>query len=387
MSSRVPALVAPELLTWARKKAGLDVEAAAKKADVAPDRLAAFEDGSAHPSIPQARRLAHVYGRTLALFYLPEPPRDFPPIKHYRVARQQRRPTPSPELLAEIEAAHERRAIALELINGQAPTFPVQADTDGDPEALARSIRDELGIDAAGQSGWVSSRVAFNAWRSAIEERGALVVQMVDVHPDEARGFSISERPFPVVAVNNGDPFVARSFTAIHELVHVVIHVSGVCDLNVRRGRVEPFCNYVAGAVLVPAEALLKQHVVVAHGDRREWSDEALVEIAQSFRVSREVVLRRLLIVGKTDEAFYGAKRRQLLREYRRRRERGKPSGGWGPSPATMAIARSGRLFSRLVLDRYSTGAITPSDVATYLGVRMKHVPSIEQQLASSARG
>ncbi len=48
-------------------------------------------------------------------------------------------------------------------------------------------------------------------------------------------------------------------------------------------------------------------------------------------------------------------------------------------------MIRAGHYFSRLVLDKYHERAITASDVATYLGVRMKHVPRIEQVVLGRA--
>jgi Zn-dependent peptidase ImmA (M78 family) len=207
---------------------------------------------------------------------------------------------------------------------------------------------------------------------------------MTGVEPRDARGFSIAERPLPAVVANNADPVAARSFTIVHELVHVAMREGGICDLA-NRGRVEPFCNRVAGAVLVPARSLIAEQVVREHGADVEWQDVELQHLARRYGVSREVVLRRLLILGRTDDSFYRQKRQELLDEYEQRvAERRTPA--WGPSPATAAVVRAGHLFSRLVLSSYSRGGITASDVAAYLGVRMKHVPRIERAVFGRAR-
>jgi Zn-dependent peptidase ImmA (M78 family) len=290
--------------------------------------------------------------------------------------------TPSPELLGEIKAAHERREVALELLESDeeaiAP-FPLQATLDDDPEALAERLRLALEIDSEVQSDWDDERVAFNTWRFSVENLGALVLQMTEVKSGEARGFSIAERTVPVVVANNKDPFVARSFTVVHELVHVAIRQSGICDLRTDHGRVERFCNRVAGAMLVPAGDLLADDVVVGHGSRVDWRDDELVRLARRFKASREVVLRRLLLLGRTDGAFYRRKRKQLQEEYERRAAEPKETGPIPPS--TKAVIRSGHSCARLVLSSYSHRLITASDVASYLGVRMKHVPKIESDV------
>jgi Zn-dependent peptidase ImmA (M78 family) len=100
-----------------------------------------------------------------------------------------------------------------------------------------------------------------------------------------------------------------------------------------------------------------------------------------TYRVSREVILRRLLILGRTDDHFYSKKRREFAAEREQRKESDQRERGWGPSPATIAVVRAGHYFSRLVLTTHSRGAITASDVAEYLGVRMKHLPSIERNV------
>jgi Zn-dependent peptidase ImmA (M78 family) len=391
VAQRVEAIVEPALLIWAREKAGFEIEAAAAKArNVSADRLAAWERGERRPTIAQLRELGRIYKRPIAVFYLPRPPRDFPPIKDYRVAWEKEQTPPSPELLAEIEAAYERREIALELGEDEEqplPRFAIVGHIDENPDVVAARLRHALGIELDEQFEWGDARTAFNAWRIAAENVGALVLQMTGVEQREARGFSIAEKPLPAIVVNNRDPFGARSFTIAHELAHAAIHQSGICDLGNRGGRIEPFCNHVAGAILVPAQSLIEDGTVREHpATEPVWRDDELERLGRYYKVSREVILRRLLILGRTDDAFYRRKRRELLAEYEQRKAAA-DDATWGPSPATMAVARAGYYFSRLVLRRYHDGAINASDVAVYLGVRMKHVPSIERAVFSPTAG
>jgi Zn-dependent peptidase ImmA (M78 family)/DNA-binding XRE family transcriptional regulator len=381
--AQVEALVEPELLIWARRKAGyLTVEEAAAKANVSAANLTAWEEGRARPSLPQLRKLGKAYRRRIAVFYLPEPPKDFPPIKDYRVIHGAKREAQSPELLAEVREAHERREIALDLLEDageRAPSFRLKANLAESPEEVATRIRRALGVTTEEQADWHDGRIGFNAWRFAAERLGVLVTQMTTVARHEARGFSIAETPLPLVAANNEDPYVARSFTLIHELAHVGLHASGLCDLA-DSVRVERFCNHVGGAVLVPPRALLGENVVREHGVEPAWSDRELRRLATTYGVSREVIVRRLLILGRTDEHFYNSKRAEYESERQDRIAHAEErEWRWGPSPATTAVARAGHFFSRVVLDSYSRGSITASDVAQYLNVRVKHLPSIEK--------
>ena len=387
MPPRVEALVEPSLLRWARESAGLDTEVAAKKAGVKPERLESWEAGERRPSIVQLRKLAHIYRRPIAVFYLPEPPADIPTPRDFRRLPGEIAGIESPELRYEVRRAVTRREIALELLSEEgeeAPEFLLRARLSDDPDDLASRVRDTLDVDLRTQYTWRGTYDPFNGWRAAIEEQGVLVLQMVDVEPAEARGFSISEMPLPTVVANIKDAPRGRTFTLLHELTHVVLRQGGLCDLDdlasrpVDRLNVEKFCNRVAGAILIPRDALLSEGAVRDHGGDPAWTDEELRALSQRFGASREAVLRRLLDLGRTDEDYYRERREGFLAEYeeaRRHRE-----AGFAP-PHQLALASAGPAFAGLVLSSYAHGNITASDVSDYLGVRLKHLPRIEQQL------
>jgi Zn-dependent peptidase ImmA (M78 family)/DNA-binding XRE family transcriptional regulator len=383
--ARVDALAESRLLVWARKSAGYTVEQAAQRLRVKPERLAAWEEGSARPTVKQLRRLGTMYGRPLAVFYLPEPPRGPQPVRDHRRIWGEEPEGISPTLRKEIDIADDRRKLALELLSlqGEAPPrFRLETELNENADAVAARFRRTLGISLDEQLGWQERYAGFNAWRDAIEEVGALVLQMTDVPVVEARGFSLAERPLPAVVANIKDSPRARSFTLIHELTHVALRESGVCTLDDAE-RVEVFCNRVAGAVLVPAEALRAERIMEEHGPEPDWAERDIDALARRFSVSREVVLRRLLILGRTDQAFYQRKREEFREEYREAEERRKLEER-RPQPIPrdlIAVARTGQFLSLLVLSSYAHGRITASDVADYFGIRIKHLAAVERRV------
>jgi Zn-dependent peptidase ImmA (M78 family)/transcriptional regulator with XRE-family HTH domain len=385
--ARVEALANPALLRWARGNSGYTVGDVAKKIKVAAERIEAWEGGFSHPTITQLRNLGRVYRRPIAVFYLPEAPGPGPKmLTDYRRLWGTEARVVSPQLRGEIETAYDRRALALELLELEGDTpirFRLAADLGEDPDEVARRVRRALGISEETQRAWSDQYAGFNAWRDATERCGALVLQMTEVPSAEARGFSLASRPLPAVVANIHDRPRARSFTLIHEFVHLALKRDGVCDLD-DHGRVEPFCNHVAGAVLVPAPALLREPEVQHHDtDEPAWDDREIAALATRFSVSREVILRRLLILNRTSEAFYRAKREQYADEYERERERRaqeekKPRA---IPQDLIAVARVGQYVSTLILSNYSHGRITASDVADYFNIRIKHLPAIERRV------
>jgi Zn-dependent peptidase ImmA (M78 family) len=384
--ARVEAIAEPTLLVWARTNAGYSVEDAAKRLPVKAERLAAWEEGLARPTVKQLRRLGTIYGRPLAVFYLPEPPPGpAHPVRDHRRIWGEVPEGISPVLHKELDIAADRRQLALELLSlqgEQPPNFRLKAELSENPNAVAARFRRTLGISLDQQYGWRELYDGFNAWRDAIEEVGALVLQMTDVKVVEARGFSLAERPLPAVVANIKDSPRARSFTLLHELTHVALRESGVCTLDDAE-RIEVFCNHVAGAVLVPADALRAQPIVADHGPDMEWDNREIEALVRRFSVSREVVLRRLLILGRTDQAFYQRKREEYQEEYRQIEERRKQEE---PQPRPIprdliAVARTGQYLSVLVLSSYQRGRITASDVADYFGIRIKHLAAVERRV------
>lgn len=387
MATRVEALLTPELLLWSRKTAGFSLEDAAKRVKLKPELLESWEQGQARPSIPQLRKLAKLYKRPLAVFYLPEPPMTFKALRDYRKLPAHAPLTESPELRYEIRRAHELRATALELyeeLEETPPELQLRISLDDDPEVIAGQIRQMLGLTYGEQRKWKSGYDARNWWRSALEQIGVLVFQVSDVEVDEMRGFSISERPLPVVAVNSKDRVNGRIFTMLHEFIHILLNDNSLCTLDEhlpRRNneqRVEVFCNHVAGATLVPQSYLQMENELSGKKARSEWDDEIIQTLARKYSVSRETILRRLLTLGYTTEDFYRKKRDDFLEEYEELAKQ--PTIGF-TQPDRAAINAVGPSFVRVVLNGYYQDKITALDVSTILNVRTKHIDNIERMV------
>ena len=388
MSERVEALVKRELLIWARETARFTVEQASKKLQLKPERLQSWERGDAIPTIKQLRKLGKVYKRPLAIFFLPVPPRDFDAMHDFRRLPGELVGVQTPELTFQIRQAHSRREFTTELYaaveSEPPPLFTIEANVSDDPEQLSGVLRQALGISYEDQTEWAAGYQTFNILRKILEGVGVLVFQAINVELREARGFSISEKPFPAVVVNIKDTPRGRCFTMFHELTHILLHDGGLCDLSEEpdgaseEQRIEIFCNHVAGATLVPRDYLLREEMVRQKRNSSEWSDRELRLLADRYSVSREVLLRRLLICNRTTESFYRRKRDEFQQEYTA--QGAQRSGGFVP-PHVVAISSAGRFFTRLVLNNYHQENITVSEVSDLLGVRLKHLPKIENDV------
>jgi Zn-dependent peptidase ImmA (M78 family) len=381
-------IVNPALLRWAREACALDVATAAAKIGVKAERLAAWEsDPGAAPTMSQLRKAGDVYRRAVTFFFLDERPRAATAPKDFRRLELRREEHLSPELLNAIREAEAKREAALDIyadMEEEPPRFDLSIRPHDDPEQAATQLLGKLNVTLGDRERWRNDYDALRAWKTAAEARGVLVMQVSRIPLDEMRGCSLALFPLPVILLNSSDSALGRAFTLLHELTHLARSESALCDTDEptpRRGdieSIEAFCNHVAGAVMVPRDSLLTDARVQAANQRSEWSDTVLKQFRNHYCASREVVLRRLLIFGKTSRDFYQRKRAEFQREYARFRS--EQAGGFVPVHRKVLLG-NGRLLTGLVLDAYDSRMITGSELSRILGTKLDHLSAITSEL------
>lgn len=390
MTQRIEAEINPQLLVWARKSMGMAISEVAIKMKISEQKISDFETGANKPSIPQLRKLAKFYKRPIAIFFLPEPPLTFDSMKDFRKVFDIELLQQSPALSLEIRRAHYKREIALELaneINEEIQTFTDSIAMSEDYETISNEVRKSLSVDIEKQFSWKDNYEAYNSWKAVIESKGVLVFQTNHtsrIKVGEMRGFSISQKKLPVIVINSKDSIRGKIFTLMHEYVHLLLHNAGICDLaNYEKPatdeeKIETFCNMVAGGVLVPSNYLLNEDVVRKQRSRESWKFEDLDLLSKRYYISHEVILRRLLILNRTTQKFYEQKREQFLRHYKKLEE--EVSEG-APPYYRLVIRNNGVSFIKLVLNAYYQEAINTSQLADYLGMKLKHLHQIENTI------
>jgi Zn-dependent peptidase ImmA (M78 family) len=250
-------------------------------------------------------------------------------------------------------------------------------------ERVATRLRESIGVSVAKQSSWRTDNEAFKQWRLLLERAGILTLQATGLQLKEARGFSISLKPMPVVVVNIKDAPRGRIFTLLHETTHVMLNEGGICDLH--DADVEAFCNRVASAALFPKEDLLNTMTLRQHGKGDPaWTDLELQEISRQFGGSREAALVRLLTLGLTTQSFYDRMRRDFLKRYAQQQLKREKAAGFAP-PYVIAISSAGPLFTGLVVESFNRDKITASDVSDYLQIRLKHLKELQGEFSKGA--
>ena len=192
---------------------------------------------------------------------------------------------------------------------------------------------------------------------------------------ETVRGFCIAQNPFPVIVINSKDSFLGKIFTIFHELVHIGLGHSAIQNTNLEEvntpnlKKIEVFCNYVAGEVLVPKEELLS---II----NMETLEEDLPEIRKHFQASSEVIMRRLLIHDKISNRRYQEFRKEQQKKYNQQNNK------YGPPPHTRLLNVSGELFARTAFSAYYEEQITMSELSSFFAnCDTKHLTKIERAI------
>jgi Zn-dependent peptidase ImmA (M78 family)/DNA-binding XRE family transcriptional regulator len=357
----------------------MPIEIAAKKVGVSVEKLTEWERGESQPTIRQVRSLANALKKPFASFFLTSPPDTSLKVPHdyRRVAGVEDSLTT--EILLCIQDSWQRREIVLELLRkarAQPNSIALSLRQSDDPERVGESIRSLLAISVEEQVNW----------RKAIETVGILIFQAGKFEVSIFRGFSLAIQPLPVIVINRKDADVGRIFTLLHEVCHILLNNDGLCDLSTenqsRTDRaIEIFCNASAAACLMPAEHLLGHQIISSQPRQRRWPEAQIKQLARCYSVSREAILRRLLTLDCTTQDYYEEKREQYEEEGRRiEKKKQKEQKGFLPPPQD-ALSKLGRPFVSLVLDSYGAERITSSDASDYLGLKLKHFPTLIDSL------
>lgn len=395
-SERVKALINPNLLAWVRRIGGYRKEDLARALSVTVEKWEAWESGEDQPTPLQVIRIARRVKRPIALFYREAPPAEPPPPRDLRTAPGIRRGTFSSSALLEFRKARALQARLRELIGDMEIEWDVKlpvAAVDNDPDALARSLRDLLGVSLDLQLSWNDHGLAYRQWRDKLGAIGVLATQF-SIDYEDCLGFAIWDDLVPLVAVNSRQAVAKRVFTLWHEVIHLCLRLSAVADpseIELRRGTsqddvIESFCDRVAASLLMPNESRTKSALnEIAVGGSMSRDDAR--RVAQRFGVSKYVVLRRAFEFQLIQPQTFGDLIQSWLaldaEEQKRRSEEPKKQVAI-PRP-TIAISRKGRKAAAIFLDALDSNRLSQQEVAEALDLREDHLEGLRVALAAGA--
>ncbi len=401
----------PDILIWARMSAGMSIEDAADRLGLtssvqasAFEKLAEFESGHKFPTRTQLARLAAVYRRPLIAFYMKQPPEQGQRGEDFRTlpgAASARENAMLDALLRDIRA---RQEMVKSLLEDEEETrslaFVASASMNDGVHAVAKKIADALHFSPTEQRGRTRSPDdLFRELRNRTEQAGVFVLLIGDLGSHHSaiservfRGFAIADKTAPFVVINDQDSRSARSFTLMHELAHIWLGETGVSggpDTTAPMtwgGRVEQFCNDVAGELLLPAD-IFKQQPEDLRGDNKESASRLIQALAAAWSVSEPMVAFKFHRLGWITPIVF----RELNQDYaarwqslkQREKEKAKEREG-GPSYYTVKQFKLGNALLDVVGRTLRNNDLTHTKAAKVLGVKPSSVDPLLRRLEVS---
>ena len=385
-TERAPIPFNPKMLRWAREWRDRSPEDAARKIGKKPSDILRWELGDGRPTVRQARGLAEFYDRPFVEFFLDRPPEmavaaNVPDFRLYREAGDG-----GGREIALIQAwAEEQRLNALDLfglVGGSPPIFPgnLHFSTSDHADVAAQKARASLAFPIEEQTSLRGNErdTLPRIFRKKLEAVGVLTLKHSDLAEYGARGMCLALFPLPVIVFASEAP-TAQAFTLGHELGHVLLRQSAVSGAVPQKGgassvrAVEEWCDRFAAAFLVPEEAL-KLDLPSFDMNAESISDDFLNVIANRFRISSHAMLLRMVHLRYVKPSYYwDIKRPEFLQS-----EKEYQSFGRAQYYGSRYRNQKGDLYTSLVLDAWSNGAITNHSAAEFMGIRnLKHLDDV----------
>ena len=379
----------PQVLRWARERAGLDESALAKKLGINAERLIEWEKNGELP-LKKAEMLAQKTHTPFGYLFLEKPPEDSLPIPDFRTIGDTPVLRPSPDLLDTVLLMQRRQDWLREFLieEGEPPLDWVGSTSLGDnPITVAQNMRQTLGRTegwAAEVRTWTEALIRL---REKIEEIGVSIVingivgnnTRRKLEPEEFRGFAISDRHAPLIFVNGSDFKAAQMFTVVHEFAHLWLGEGGVSNFDEAfqpiASDVERWCNAAAAEFLVPAHEL---RAVWHHAQNDE---EPYQFLARRFKVSSVVAARRALdsrLISR--ESFL-----DFYHHYQEDERRQRRNAGGGDFWALQKL-RVGQLFGSAVVQATREGRLSYRDAYNLTGLHGVTFESFAEKLGFQPR-
>jgi len=376
MSVAFKAPINPEVLRWARESLAIDLEKASKGVAVPIEEYKKWESGDELPPISKVQKLADIYKRPLAAFFMPVVPETPPLPKDFRRIHPEDDEKLSTESLLIIRKALWNQTIAKELMNEIGyPVRPIRKKKIKLGDNVEKTVEKIRKTEVDIQLSWTDNWEALKRWREYLEDEEEIFVFQYPMPKEEIRGFSLIRKDYPpVIVINSKDTPNGRIFTLFHEFAHYLLNQDGICspdesDIG-NQNMFEKYCDEFAANFLVPRKSL---ETIMSE---RNFSDifEQIAFLSKKFKVSSFVILRRFYELKIVKLKEYHNIYQILLSKIRK-------TGSSGGNFYKNKFAEKGRKFISLVVEAESGNSIPTSRALEMLGIQLKQYNKIIEML------
>lgn len=380
------AIIATEVLSWAREKNELSQEGLAHNLGISVDKIESWESGEKFPTFRQAIDLAKALRIPFGYLFLTKPPIEELIISDFRTIRDRKVRVVSVELIDMIyELLRKQQWYREYLIDeGSKPLeFINKFTNDIDVDELSSYIRNTFDINVKEHTKAGSWDNYFRELINKLENKGVLVLRSGIVGNntkrklslEEFRGFALCDEYSPIIFINCHDFKTSQIFTLIHELTHLLLGQSGISNPTIEYifkkddSAIEKFCNQIAADVLLPQEFFIQ------YWNNQIVNIENIQNIARLFRVSTFVVLikafeNKLFPLGEYTQLKLQLQNKQIEKEEDK-------SAGESGNFYNAFRARNSNTLINVIIGSALEGKELYKEASDLLGIKVNTIESV----------
>lgn len=363
-----------EVLKWARESLNIsksDVITKLNKKTIKEDNLDNWENGLELIDINTAKKLAKLYGISLAVLYMPHIPKNIQPeIKDLRQIKgtfSKNSILLMRKLMGHYEWVREylinENKIELDFVGMVSLNNNINYSL-----SIFKNIL-EIEIDFSKDSEYNFKKII-----KKLEEKNIFISiansyncnHHYKVPVEEIRGFAIADKIAPFIFINSSDSNNAKLFTLIHELTHILLGETGISNLYINykviQNNIENYCNKVASEFLMPSKIFIDLWV----NNNNNLTDK-IKYISNKLPVSKLAILVRAKTLNyiKDDIIF-----NDLFNKFSKIKHNNSYKKNGFPNPNLLIKNLNTKMFSNYVLKAYNNNNITLKDVCNLLSIK-----------------
>jgi len=383
----------PKVLKWTIESAGWSIKELSKKTEIDAEEIIKWQSKISSIELPKLEKIALYLKKPLAVFFLPEPPREEELTDYRKIAGIENDKLSKKTL----DAIRNARYVQLsshelfELQNMNDEPDVDHANLKDNPEEIALYQRRKLNfefeiINEDGRTIKKLIPLVYRELREKIESMNIFVLQS-NMPINEARGFTLTDKFPRIIVVNSADDVKPRIFTLLHEYAHILLKKDGIClpnfenfhsNLKNETQLIEKWCNAFAGSLLMPKMEFLKE--LTFNEEKFEDPRKVIENLSKRFRVSKKATIVRILNLSANPsyKKMYLEYYDKILWESP---PKPKKKGGAPISQADKCISQKGRKYVRLVSDSKNKQLITTNSMISYLNLKIKHFDKLQSKI------
>lgn len=281
------------------------------------------------------------------------------------------------DLINSLDSAEYILETGLEIVENESLTLPsINIKLSVDPEGYAKKLREVLKPDETQLHSLTDEYGPLRFWKNLLTYYGLYISELV-WSTESVKAFSIYKNQRAVIVLSTKEEPNPRLFSLFHELAHVILKQTGICDLHEGLKDIEATCNQFSAAFLMPEEsfiAIAKQNGIQVGVIPSESQVKAL---QRYFGTSRLATFRRLFTFGYISKSKY--EEIQIEYEnYQAQYQKGKSAGG---NYYRNKISSNSRRFTTQAFDAYSEGYINSRALSRMVGVSAKNLDNFKFEL------